>query len=268
MKLENKVIVITGSTRGIGRAIAEACAEEGGKIVICSRNKEAVDKACSTMAQKGIDITGIAADVSQPSDLKKLFDHAITMYKTIDVWINNAGLSGGYRFLHHLNEDEIREIVDVNISGILQACRIVIPYFIENKKGIIINISGKGGRCEASPYMTVYGATKAAVTSLTKSLAKEYRRYPISIHSVIPGMVATDFYRDLKVSPDLAESMKTMSAVLKVFSVPKEKIGKGIVDICAQEPGKKSGNQYFLAGKTRMMKAGLTMMWYRITKKV
>lgn len=268
MKLATKVIVITGATRGIGRAIAEACAEEGGKIVICSRNKEAVDKTCSTMAQKGADITGIAADVSQPGDVKKVFDHALTTYKTIDVWINNAGLSGGYRYLHHLGEDEIGDIVDVNITSVLQACRIVIPYFIENKKGIIINMSGKGGRCDASPYMTVYAATKAAVTSLTKSLAKEYKKYPLSIHSVIHGMVATDFYNDLKVSPDLAESMKAMPAVLKAFGVPKEKIGKGIVDICTQEPGKKSGNQYFLAGKTKMMKGGFTMMWYRITGKV
>lgn len=267
MKLENKVVVITGSTRGIGRAIAEACAKEGGKIVICSRSEEAVNKACDSLAQEGFNVTGITVDVSREGDLKRLFDHALQHYGSIDVWVNNAGLSGGYRMFHDLSEDEIRDIVAVNVTGTLQACKIIIPYFTEHK-GVIINMSGKGGRCEASPHMAVYAATKAAVTSLTKSLAKEYKEYPLSIHSVIPGMVETDFYRDLKVSPALAHEVETMPLVLKAFGVPKDTVAQAIVAIAAQEPGRKSGSQYFLAGRTRMIKAVLTMIWYRITGKL
>ncbi|KYK30265.1 MAG: SDR family oxidoreductase [Theionarchaea archaeon] len=267
MKLENKVIVITGSTRGIGRAAAEACAREGGKIVICSRSKEAVTEACDSLVRNGFDAAGVAADVSRESDLKRVFDHAMKRYGKIDVWINNAGISGGYRMLHDLNEDEICDIVNSNLTGTLQACKIVIPYFIENK-GIIINMGGKGGRCEASPYMTVYAATKAAVTSLTKSLAQEYKGYTLSIHCVFPGMVETDFYKDIKVSPDLAHTAKSIPVALKVFGVPKDKVARAIVDICAQEPGRKTGNLYSVMGKTKMMKAVLTMIWYRMTRKL
>ena len=267
MKLENKVIVITGSTRGIGRAVAEACAREGGNIVVSSRSDKAVKETVASLEEKGFTTTGIAGDVSQESDLKKLIDHAIKTFGKIDVWINNAGLSGGYRMLYDVGEDEICDIVNVNLTGTLQACRLIIPYFMENK-GILINMSGKGGRGEASPYMTVYAATKAAVTSLTKSLAKEYKEYPVSIHCVFPGMVETDFYKDLKVSSSLAHTVKGISVALRVFGVPINEVGEAFVDICAQEPGKKTGNLYSVTGKTRMMKAVLTMIWYRITGKV
>lgn len=267
MKLDNKVIVITGSTRGIGRAIAKACAEEGGKVVICSRNKEAVEETCNSIARKGFKATGIAIDVSNENEVRKLFDHALKIYGTIDVWINNAGLSAGYRMLHDLSESEIRNIIDVNITGTLQACKMVIPFFIQNKKGILINISGKGGRGEAAPYLTTYAATKAAVTSLTKSLAKEYKAYPISIHSVFPGMVETDFYKDIKVSPNLAKEVENIPLLLKVFGVPKERVAKAIVDIAAQEPGERSGKQYSLMGGVKTMKAMLIIIWYRLTGK-
>ncbi len=268
MKLENKVIVITGSTRGIGRAIAEACAREGGKVVICSRNKENVKETCDSLVKEGFTVTGIAADVSKVGDLKKLFDHALETYGTIDVWVNNAGLSGGYRLLYDLSEEEIRDIVNVNVTAVLQACKIVIPYFREHEKGVIINMSGKGGRGEASPYLTVYAATKAAVTSLTKSLAQECKGYPLSIYSVIPGMVETDFYKDMKVSPQLAREVEAIPLMLKVFGVPKETAAKAIVNIAAQEPRRKTGHQYSLMSRTQMIRAILTLMWYRMTGKV
>jgi NAD(P)-dependent dehydrogenase (short-subunit alcohol dehydrogenase family) len=267
MKLENKVIVITGSTRGIGRAVAEACAREGGNIVVSSRSDKAVKEAVTSLVKEGFTATGIVADVSRESDIKNLVDHAIKTFGKIDVWINNAGLSGGYRMLYDVGEDEICDIVNANLTGTLQACRLVIPYFMENK-GIIINMSGKGGRGDASPYMTVYAATKAAVTSLTKSLAKEYKRFPVSIHCVFPGMVETDFYKDLKVSSNLAHTIKDISVALKVFGVPINEVAEALVDICAQEPGKKTGNLYSIAGKTKMMKAVLTMIWYRMTGKL
>ena len=118
MKLENKVIFVTGGTRGIGRAIAESCGRQGAKIVICSRH-EAVD----TLQQQGISVSGIAADVSRSADLEKLLQHSIDKWGKVDVWVNNAGLSGGMRAIHELNEQEINEIVQVNLAGTLLGCK-------------------------------------------------------------------------------------------------------------------------------------------------
>lgn len=184
MKLKDKVIVVTGSTRGIGRAIAEACAIEGAQVVISSRTKEHVESACDSFKQKGLSVSCLQVDVTQESDLKHLMQHAIQTCGKIDVWINNAGLSGGYRYVEDLTPEEIVNIIDVNFKGMLLACRLIIPYFTQNNGGVLLNMSGKGGRLEASPYLTTYAATKAAVTSLTKSLASENKGKPISIHSI------------------------------------------------------------------------------------
>ena len=269
MKLKDKVIVITGSTRGIGRGIAEACAREGAKVVICSRNESSVRETCKALEQRGFAVSGVPCDVSIQSDLEKLLQHAIQTWGRVNVWVNNAGLSGGFRLLTDMSEEEITSIINVNLAGTLKACRIVIPYFIQQGAGILINVSGKGGRRgEASPFLATYAATKAAVTSLTKSLAQEYKAHPISIHSVLPGMVATDFYHDVKTSPDLAARTQSFQYVFKAIGVPVDVVGRLFVEIAAQEPGKVTGKTYSPFSRMRLLRGIGLLMWYRITGKI
>jgi NAD(P)-dependent dehydrogenase (short-subunit alcohol dehydrogenase family) len=268
MKLKDKVIVITGSTRGIGRAVAEACAKEGAQVVLCSRQESAVKETCETLRQQGFNVSGVTVDVSIQSDLEKLLQHAIETWGKIDVWINNAGLSAGLRPLDELGEEEITRIIDVNFAGTLKACRIIIPYFIQQGGGILVNMSGKGGRGKAAPFMTTYAATKAAVTSLTKSLAQENKAHPISIHAVIPGMVATDFYKDTETSPDLTASAQTLPYVLNAVGVPIDVVGRSFVQIAAQEPGKVTGKIYSLLSGMRLIRAIGLLTWYRATGKI
>jgi len=254
MKLKDKVIVITGSTRA--------------KVVVCSRHQSAVKETCETLKQQGFNVSGVTVDVSNQSDLEQLLQHAIETWGRADVWINNAGLSSGLRPLHKLGEEEITRIIDVNFSGTLKACRIIIPYFIQQGGGILVNMSGKGGRGKAAPFMTTYAATKAAVTSLTKSLAEENKAHPISIHAVIPGMVATDFYKDTETSPDLTASAQTLPYVLNAVGVPIEVVGRSFVQIAAQEPGKVTGKIYSLLSGLRLIRAIGLLTWYRATRKI
>ena len=268
MKLNERVVVVTGSTRGIGRALAEACAKEGARLVICSRQKSAVAETLKTFKKEGWQVSGIAIDVSAKGDLEKLLQYAVETWGKIDIWINNAGLSGGFRPLHEMAQEEIRAVVDVNLAAVLNACRIVIPYFITKGGGILINMNGKGGRGEPSPFLATYSATKAAISNLTKSLAKENRAHPISIHSVIPGMVATDFYRDMKISPELTASIQNLPYVLKAFGVPVDIVGRFFVKIAAQEPGKVTGKTYSILGGWRLIRGILLMIWYRASGKI
>ncbi len=268
LRLKDKVVVITGSTRGIGRAIAEACAEEGARVVICSRDGGAVRQATEDLAQRGFQVSGQTVDVSVPSDLEGLLQHGLETWGRVDVWINNAGLSGGYRHLDEMSLEEIEAIVDVNLTGTLMACRIVIPHFIEQGGGIVVNISGKGGRGDASPFMVTYSATKAAVTSLTKSLAQEYKDQPISIHSVVPGMVATDFYAEVKTGEGLSATTESLPYVLKALGVPLEEVGRFVADVAAQEPGRMTGKNYSVLRGPRLMRGIALLMWYRFTGKV
>ncbi len=89
----------------------------------------------------GYSVTGISTDVSKIEDLKQLFNHSLKTWGKIDVWINNAGVSSGYRQLEQISNEEIKKIVDINLTGTLQACKIIIPYFKEQEKGILINMS-------------------------------------------------------------------------------------------------------------------------------
>ena len=268
MRLKEEVVVVTGSTRGIGRAIAEACAQEGARVVICSRDEAAVKLATGELSQQGFEVSGLAVDVSTVSDLEKLLQHAIETWGRVDVWINNAGLSGGYRPLDEMSPEEITNVVDVNLTAVLQACRIVIPHFLQGGGGILINISGKGGRGDATPFMATYAATKAAVSSLTKSLAQEYKDYPVSIHSVVPGMVATDLLKDAKTSQKLAAMSESLPYVLKAMGVPAEEVGRFVAEIAAQEPGKVTGKNYSVLRGFRLIRGIVLLMWYRATGKI
>lgn len=265
MKLENKVVVVTGSTRGIGRAIAEGCAAEGARVVVSSRRELAVEETVAALREQGFEASGIAADVSSPGDVESLLRHAVETWGGVDVWVNNAGLSGGLRYLDELAPQEIADIVSVNVTGVLLACRIVIPLMIERGGGIVLNLGGKGGRGEASPFLTVYAATKAAVTSLTKSLAGEYKGQPVSIHAVIPGMVKTAFYDEMPTSPRLAEMAKNTPLALEAFGVPIDEVGRASARIAAQEPGKVTGKVYSLLGGRRLLRGIGMMTWRRLT---
>ncbi len=268
MRVKDKVIVITGSTRGIGHAIAKACARRGAKIVICSRQRSSVEKVCRDFKKDNFQVTGITVDVAKNSDIKKLFDHALKTFGKIDVWINNAGLSGGYRYLSDLSGEEITDIINVNITGTLLSCRLIIPYFIEKNGGVVINMSGKGGKGEASPYLTAYAASKTAVNQITKNLSKEYKGSQVSINSVLPGMVETDFFKNLKVSPLLESKAKSIPYILKAFGVPVEAVGEFVAGIAGQKPGKKTGRQYSMIKGFRLIRGIVLMVLFGMTGKL
>lgn len=268
MKLRNRVIVITGSSRGIGKAIAEACCKEGGKVVISSRNRKNLEKTHNEFLLKNYSVTAIPADVAKEDEIKNLIDQSVRQLGRIDVWINNAGISGGYRFLDDIPSEELKEVINVNILGTLISCRLIIPYFIKNNGGIVLNISGRGGKLDNSAHQTAYGLSKAAVTSLTKSLAREYKEKPVSIHSVFPGMVDTDFFKDIKVSKGLENRIKNISLVLNSIGVPLEVVGQKTAEIASQTPGKITGKQYSFFRGYRKYRGILMLIWYRISGKI
>lgn len=265
MRLTDKVVVVTGSTRGIGRAIVEACAREGAAVIVSSRHEAAVDETRAALLQQGWRASGLVADVAVADDVQRLLQHAIDTWGRVDVWVNNAGLSAGLRNLADLSPEEIAAVVAVNLTGTIQACRLVIPYFLSRGSGILLNMSGRGGRGEPSPHMAVYAATKAAVTSLTRSVAQEYRGRPISIHAVIPGMVATDFYRDIATSPELAAERQQVPYALAAFGVPVDEVARVFVQLAAQEPGRETGKVYSLLKGPRLARGIGLMLWYRLT---
>lgn len=212
------------------------------------------------LRSKGYEASGTPADVSREGDLKRLLDFAHETYGGIDVWINNAGISGGYRTLESMSPAEVREVLDINLLGTLAACRLLIAYFRQKSGGIILNMSGRGGRGNAAPYQAPYAATKAAVVSLTRSLAAENRCHHISINCIAPGMVATDMYRDAATCPETENRLVLIPVLLKAFATPMPDVQKLVVRLCAQEPGQTTGKCYSAERWTRWIRALLAAL--------
>ncbi len=269
MPLQGKVVVVTGSTRGIGRAIAEACAERGATVVVSSRTAVAVEAAVADLRAAGRSAGGTACDVGRPEDVRALFAYALKAHGSIDVWFNNAGISLGYRSLAECSPEELRRIAEVNLLGVEYAAHLLLPYFSAHG-GALVNVSGRGGRGDATPYTAAYGATKAAVLQLTKSLAAESKRFGnVSVHALLPGMVETDFYGpDMRVSPDLEMSARNIPWVLRAIGVPKREVGELAARIAAREPGRETGRVYRTARGLRAMRGVARLVGYRMSGRI
>lgn len=264
--LGSKVIVITGSTRGIGRAMAEACASSGATVVVSSRTASAVDETVAALRASGANVSGIACDVSREADLEALLAHARAEHGGVDVWVNNAGISLGMR--HHIetSPEEIRSIVEINLVGTMLASRLVVPHLIERGGGMLVNVSGRGGRGDAAAYTAAYAATKAGVMAFTKSLAAEHRADPLSIVVFMPGMVDTDFYgEEMRISPELTDLAGNIRIVLECIGTPIELVGPALAELAACPPGSETGSVRSVSGGMRQMLGGMRLLGARIS---
>jgi NAD(P)-dependent dehydrogenase (short-subunit alcohol dehydrogenase family) len=240
-----RTVVVTGSTRGIGRAIAEACAAAGHDVVVSSRTPGAVETAVADMAHAAGAVAGTPCDVSSHTDLRKLFDFALERFGGIDMWVNNAGISLGYKPIDESSPEDLRRIVDINLTGTALATALVIPH-LRAHGGQLLNLTGRGYNGKGTPFTAMYSATKVAILSLTRSVAAENERYPVSVNALLPGMVATDFYTEIDISPRMGEASENWRYALDAFGVAADDVGAKVVEVLGKEPGAESGKVYSL----------------------
>ncbi len=197
-------IVITGSSKGIGYALAEEFARYGDNLVISSRSLETIEKAVENL-KKGYPkakIYGTICDVSKAEDIKKLGEFAQEKLNKIDFWINNAGTTADrYENLMNFSDSELKQIVDTNLLGTLYGCKEALILMKQQGYGHIFNVSGMGAKGNVSANLAAYGATKCAIYQLTKSLAKENKKSKIGFHVLLPGMTLTDLFLN-NISPE------------------------------------------------------------------
>ncbi|MBU2534491.1 MAG: SDR family oxidoreductase [Alphaproteobacteria bacterium] len=195
IQMKDKVTLITGASRGIGRAAAIMFAEAGSHVAINYRSDEKsaleVKKAVRAHGVRGI---AVKANVAIKTDVDAMIDTVIKEFGRIDVVVNNAGV-----WIHNpidsMTEERLRETVDINLMGTFYVCMAVTPHMKKQKSGVIINISSTAGQ-RGEAFHSPYGATKGAVIALTKSLAPELVDYNIRVNCVAPGWVETDMSYD------------------------------------------------------------------------
>ncbi|MBF0385340.1 MAG: SDR family oxidoreductase [Candidatus Omnitrophica bacterium] len=193
MDLKGKNVIITGASRGIGKAIAEKLAENGANIVIAARGKEALEKAVEEIKNvTKSKVIGVVTDVSRLEDLKNLYETAKKQLGRVDILINNAGVSSQYPFDKQPLED-IENLAHTNYLGYVRLIRLVIPEMIERKEGSIINMVSGSTLVDPVPKTFVtYSSLKVGLRAFLKGLFWEMRDYNIKITSILPGVVDTD----------------------------------------------------------------------------
>jgi 3-oxoacyl-[acyl-carrier protein] reductase len=225
MPLKGKVAIITGASRGIGRAIAESLAKEGMNLVIAARGKDTLDKTAAEISKTyGVKILAVACDVSKQADLENLVNVSIKEYKKIDALINNAGVSSQYPF-HQQPPEDIEKLMYTNFFGYVMLTRLIINHFVENKGGAVINMVSGSTMVDPPPRnFIVYTSLKWALRKFGKGLFWEMRDYGIKVTSLLPGVTDTELTGKLNdISEDRGRLMSTEAienAVKFALTVP------------------------------------------------
>ena len=188
--LAGKAALVTGGSRGIGRAIAEALLEERAKVVICGRSQESLDGAVRELSAKG-EIAGTTCNMGRNEDVEKLFGFVVDTLGGLDILVNNAGV-GHFAPVHELSLDEWREVIDTNLSGVFYATRAAVPMMRKRGGGFILNIGSLAGK-NPFPAGAAYNASKFGLSGMTEAMMMDLRYENIRVSQIMPGSVETDF---------------------------------------------------------------------------
>jgi NAD(P)-dependent dehydrogenase (short-subunit alcohol dehydrogenase family) len=232
-------IVITGSTRGIGLGLARAFRARGHNLVISSRGKAAVDRAVAELdAAPGPGrLVGIACDVGDRASVQALWDGSNASLGSVDIWINNAGLTGPKRDVLALDDADIAPVFAANLWGTIYGTQIPLAGMMRQGAGKIFNFEGFGSDGMTAPGLSIYGMTKRAVTYFTKSVNKEIKGSPVLLGTISPGIVITDLLDESR-DEDPAKWEKT-KRMYNILADRVETVAPFIADrvLAADKPG-------------------------------
>ena len=193
--LSDKVAIVTGASRGIGRAIALALASQGAKVVASARNAEALAKLTAEIKSQGGDALAVVGDVAVEDDANNLVKQAVAAYGQVDIFINNAGITRDGLLLRMKNADW-DAVLDTNLKGAFLCTRAVAKVMSKQRSGRIINISSVVGEM-GNAGQANYCASKAGLLGLTKSVARELARRNVTVNAITPGFITTEMTEDM-----------------------------------------------------------------------
>lgn len=245
-RLRDRVAVVTGASRGIGRAIAVALAAEGAKIAVnYASNSTAADQLVEEITAAGGEALAIPADISNVDSVDTLIKTVTDQWGRIDILVNNAGITRDTLLLRMKPEDW-QAVIDTNLTGVFLCTRAVSKLMLKQKSGRIINIASVAGQM-GNPGQANYSAAKAGVIGFTKTVAKELASRGITVNAVAPGFIATDMTKDLKGGEEILKFIP-----LGRYGEPEEVAG--LVRFLAADPA-----AAYITGQTINVDGGMVM---------
>ena len=216
LSLAKKTAIVSGGSKGIGKAIAMKLAQAGANVVICSRKKENLDSAVNEAESNGLTLIPIKCNTSNNESIQSVVDHTIEKFDRVDVLVNNAAANPYYGPILNSEDSHWNKIFDVNVKGYFNFAKACSKTMIANNSGKIINVASIAAKTPLEG-LGVYNISKAAVVMLTKVLAKELGEYNINVNTLAPGLIKTDF------SKALWENEETHNKIVKL--IPQGKMG-------------------------------------------
>lgn len=219
-ELDGRVALVTGASRGLGRAIALAFGAAGASVAVTARTPSALDAVAAQLEQTGVAALALPADLGHEADIAPIAEKTLERFGRIDILVNNAGIVHPRVDLVEFDMTLWRQVIDVNLVAAALLTKAVLPSMIANQSGTIINMSSIGGR-KGGKGRSAYRATKAGLISLTESVAAEVKPHNIDVVCICPGATDTEGYREAFGSQGRAENPKLMRpeeiAALAVF---------------------------------------------------
>jgi NAD(P)-dependent dehydrogenase (short-subunit alcohol dehydrogenase family) len=199
-RLDGKVALITGASKGIGAAMARGLAESGARVVVSSRKQAAVDAVAQTLRDDGLDAIGLAANMGKLEDIHALVEQTVSLCGGIDIIINNAAANPVYGPLQDTDTGAFDKIVDVNLKGPFELCKAAYPILKQRGGGSIIHLSSIGG-LRPETGIGIYSVSKAAIINLTRAMAQDWGADNIRVNAICPGLIKTRFSEALWSDP-------------------------------------------------------------------
>lgn len=247
MDMKDKIVIITGSTKGIGKEIALEFGRCGAKVVVSGRNEDRANEVCEEIRAAGGEAAAIIADVSKMDDAQALIDKSVETYGRIDVLVNNAGITRD-NLIMRMKEEDWNTVVDINLKGTFNCVKSITRLMMKQRSGKIINITSVVGQIGNAGQVN-YSASKAGIIGLTKSVAKELATRGITCNAIAPGFIETDM-------TDVLDE-KTREGLLT--QIPLNRLGS-VSDIARVTTFLASDAADYITGQTINVDGGMVMI--------
>ena len=233
-KLDGKVVVITGASRGIGKAIASAFAAVGAKVVLAARTRETLEQVAADLRKSGAEALAVPTDVTDANAVQRLIERTLDAYQGVDILVNNAGV-GYFGPVVDFAPDDWDTVLNSNLKAVYLCAKYALPQMFARGGGQIINVLSIAAKVpfEAS---AAYCAAKAGALALTKVLASEVRQQNIRVTAVLPGSVHTPFWDDVPVHPDFEQMLKPEHVAGTVVSISQQPSGMVTEEVVVMPP--------------------------------